>query len=93
MAILTGEEALSIVQFLRLIDRNGIGQPRLVIHMQFLPPGAEHSTTWLPAWTSQGLISDREKLGQLAIGIVLYQGPMDTSWIRPTIYPYNRTIV
>ena len=45
-------ETLSIVQFLRLIDRNRIGQSQLVIHSSsvFLTPGAEHSTTWLPVW-------------------------------------------
>ena len=35
--------------------------------------------------TSQGLISDTEKLGQSAIGIALYQGPTDT-FLDPTNY-------
>ena len=35
----------------------------------FSRQGAEHSTAWLPTWRSQGLISDREKLGQSAVGI------------------------
>ena len=86
-------ETLSIVQFLRFIDRDGIGQSQLVIHnfSIFLPLGAEHSTRWLPE--SQGLISGREKLGQSAIGIALYQGLMIPSRIRPTISSYDGTIV
>ena len=69
------------------IDRDGIGQSQLVAYNSsiFCLPWAEHSTTWLPAWRSQGLLSDREKLGQSAIGIALYQGPMDT-FLDPTNY-------
>ena len=80
-------ETLSTVLFRRFIDRDGIGQSQLGIHnfSVFPPPGAEHSTTWLPAWRSQGLISDMEKLGQSAIGIALCQGPMDT-FLDPTSY-------
>ena len=80
-------ETLSIVQFLRLIDRDGISQSQLVIHNSSVvfTPGAEYSTTWLLAWRSQGLISDREKLGQSAIGIALCQGPTDAS-LDPTNY-------
>ena len=89
-------ETLSIVQFLRLTDRDGIDQSQLVIHNPpcSFPPETEHSTTWLSASRSQGLIySDREKLGQSASP---YQGPMDT-FLDPTnyiyTYPYDRTIV
>ena len=59
-------------------------------YILFSPLGAEHSTTWLRAWRSQGLISDREKLGQSAISIALYQGPMAT-FLNLT-NPYHRTI-
>ena len=86
----TDRETLSIVHFLRLTDRDEIDQRQLVMHNEssiFYPSGAEHSTTWLQAWRSQGLIrpSDREKLGQSAIGIPLYQGPMDT-FLDPANY-------
>ena len=71
----TDRETLSIVQFLRLIDRDGIGQPQLVVHDEFdIFPRQGQSTR------QHGLIrpSDREKLGQSAIGIALYPGPMDS---------------
>ena len=69
---------------------------QLVIHNSstaFLPE-AEHSTTWLPAWGSQRLVSDRKKLGQSAIGIALYQMLVDTflDLINYT-YPHDTTIV
>ena len=80
IAMATDTETLSIVQFLRLTDRDGISQSQLVTHNSsiFFLPEAEHSTTRLLAWRSQGLISDGEKLGESAIGIALYQGPMGT---------------
>ena len=84
-----------MVQFLRVIDRDGIGQSQLAIHNSSLvfAPGAEHSATWLPAWRSQSLNGDREKLGRSVIGTALYQGPMDT-FLDPTnyLYPYDRII-
>ena len=51
-AMAIDRETLLIVQFLRLIDRDGICQSQLVVHNEssiFSPPTAEHSTTWLPA--------------------------------------------
>ena len=50
-AMAIDRETLSIVQSLRLIDRDGIRQSQLVIQnfSVSFPPGAEHSTTWLPA--------------------------------------------
>ena len=81
-------ETLSILQFIRLLDKDGVGQSHLVIYNSSIvfPPGAQHSTTWLPEWRSQGLISGREGLGQSAISIALYQGPMDT-FLDSTNYP------
>ena len=100
-AMTIDRETLLIVQFLRLVDRDGICQSQLACTMNllFFPhhgQGLEHSTTWLPAWTPQGLIrpSDMEKLGQSVIDIVLYQEPMDT-FLDPTnsVYPHDRTII
>ena len=65
----------------------------------FVTPRQGQSTQQHGLWHGgpQGLIrpSDREKLGQSAIGIALYQGPMDTFLDSTNYLPYpcDRTTV
>ena len=69
-----GRATLSILHFPRLIYRDGIGQSQLVIHYVFPVRGRA-----LNMAASIGVT------GQSAIGIALYQGPMDT-FLDPTHY-------
>ena len=57
----------------------------------FYLPGAEHSTTWLPAWRSQGLISDREKFSQSVSGITHGYFPESDQLLY--MYSYDGTII
>ena len=81
-----GRETLSIVQFLKLIDRDGSDQSQLVIH-NFSPfSSCQGQSTQQHGCRHGGHRGTGEKLGQSAIGIALYQRPV----VRPTFLDPTR---